>query len=161
MGEQTLLNLSIKNWMLLDWMDSSSCLRNTWVDGWIGISSLGAGFSKTIIGRVLSLTEMYSSSRSTELNLASNSVPVLTVNCSMPVSWAHTTQSLLALLCFPKKKGTKLLLLCLLHFCQMYLYGVGQRQAFKRRTDEFIVTDHYKKWHQKGHDSSHEVQPEG
>lgn len=37
------------------------------------------------------LTLVYSSSRSTELNLASTSVDVRTTNCSMPVSWKHPT----------------------------------------------------------------------
>lgn len=43
----------------------------------------------------------------------------------------------------------------------MYLYGVGQGQAFQSRTDDFIAGEHYKQWHQQGHDHSHEVQPEG
>lgn len=37
------------------------------------------------------LTLVYSSSRSTELNLASTSVDVRTTNCSIPVSWKHPT----------------------------------------------------------------------
>ena len=44
---------------------------------------------------------------------------------------------------------------------QIHLYGVGHGQAFQRRTDDLIITEHYKQRNHQGHGRSHEVQPEG
>lgn len=105
---------------------------------------------------------IYSSSRSTELNLASTSVAILTTYCSMTVSWMtkqrgckHTRCNCLQ--CVFKKTKPNFDVFA----GQMYLYSVGQGQASESRTDDFFVTEYDKKCHWQGHDRSHEVQHEG
>ncbi len=44
---------------------------------------------------------------------------------------------------------------------QIYLYGVGDGQAFHSRTDDLIIAENYEQTNCQGHGCSHEVQPEG
>lgn len=70
----------------------SGMVRHTWIIiFWENILFYEKRTYVIIYKEYFGLTLVYSSSRSTELNLASTSVDVRTTNCSMPVSWKHPT----------------------------------------------------------------------
>lgn len=103
---------------------------------------------------------MYSSNRSTELNLASTSVACLTTNWRMPVSWKTQKHFVNKHVGFTFNVSLKNKPVINEFTVRKYLYCVRHGQAFQGWTDEIVTAEHYKQSHQQGHGQSHEVQPE-